>query len=161
MAEQEKHINPCFPLTRVSFCIDGDDLVPESMTEQLGFPPTTSWRKGEVRQDRDGNRYYEKHQEVSSGQYASSHWCYSTEYEQVHDIMQPISLILERFVPLLDILIRARVWTQFTYHISIAMKRVNTEEPFVFPEMILSYDVIAFADAIGAEISFDLEGMFP
>ena len=46
-----------------------------------------------------------------------------------------------------------------SYQISLAMKRVNPEAPFVFPGMMLSKEVIAFADRIGAEISLDFEGI--
>ena len=49
-----------------------------------------------------------------------------------------------------------------SYQIGIAMKRVNKEEQeeqFVFPEMILSKELIEFADTVSAEISLDFEGM--
>lgn len=159
MTNQEKNVQQCFPLTRTSFCISADDFFPELLTQQLEISPTAAWKKGQLRQDRGGNKYYEKHPNISVGQYTFSHWRYSTEYEQVYDIIQSISKVLEKFVPLTDTLIQSKTRCALSYQISIAMKRADGEEQSVFPGMILSKDVIEFADIIGAEISFDFEGM--
>ena len=60
MTNQEINVQQCFPLTRTSFCISADDFFPELLTQQLGISPTAAWKKGQLRQDRGGNKYYEK-----------------------------------------------------------------------------------------------------
>jgi len=159
MTEQEQNIQHCFPVTRTSFCINGDEFDLELLKDQLRICPTVAWKKGEFRHDHGGNRYYQIHPDISAGQYSFSHWRYSTEYERVSDIKYSISLILEKFVPLLDILIKAKAQDTLSYQISIAMKRVEMEKQLVLPAMILPGELIAFADKIGAEISFDLDGI--
>lgn len=161
MTAQESHAQRNFPFTKASFCICGEDFPHEALTEQLGISPTAAWRKGEVRRDRDGNRYYELHPDVSPGQYPYSLWRYSTEYEAVSDVMQSVSVILEKFAPLCDVLIRAKSQFSLSYQICIAMKRGDENGTVIFPEMKMSGAVIKFVDAIGAVIYFDFEGIIP
>ena len=73
MINEVKNIAKCFPLTKTSFCINGDEFPPELLTEQFHLSPTVAWRKGELRKDFGGNRYYEKHPDIFPGQYTFSH----------------------------------------------------------------------------------------
>ena len=149
-----------FPMIRTSFCINGEQFNPDYLTEQLHLSPAVAWSRGELRKDHGGNRYYEKHPDMYPGKYTYSHWRYSTEYEQVYDIMQSATLILDAFEPLIDTLLRIKSQFSLSYQISIAIKRKKTKEQIVFPGMILSRNLIQFAAVLGAEISWDFEGIF-
>ena len=73
--------------------------------------------------------------------------------------MESASLILEEFVPLIDKLLYLKAQYSLSYRICIAIKREKKEEQIVFPGMILSRNLIEFVNIIGAEISFDFDGM--
>lgn len=69
----------------VAFRIFGDDLVPSEVTARLGYQPTKSFCKGDVRiGEKTGNRYVEK----------TGRWSLSAEDSHPEDIPAQIEEIL-------------------------------------------------------------------
>jgi hypothetical protein len=123
---------------KAEFIIIGADFPPADISKRLNIQPTSQWRKGDVLKNGRTREY--------------SGWEISTEYQESLDmgvqLNKVISLIKEKNTELKEICEKYETECKFC----IVVKIENGETP----AMVLSREVIEFANSINAEIEFDV-----
>ncbi|MFD1884164.1 DUF4279 domain-containing protein [Paenibacillus wenxiniae] len=122
--------------TKVDFWLVGDIFEPDKITNELDIKPTKARLK--------------KNSPIP--QTAATYWKLSTEKEECTAISEPFEKLVELLQNKESIIIKLcqQLGLTATFEVVIEME-INDR-----PELVLTKDIIQFANAIQAEIGFDL-----